>query len=129
MSVNITYLIFISNIIFLNTVLMSQNIPDWELVKNCNEIKVYSQKVPDLQIKKEKVETVVVATLSKLITIFKDAENHNNWVFLSESAKIVEEIDDNNWKYYCFTETPWPVSDRDYYTSVVLVQNEIDYSD
>ncbi len=107
---------------------MSQNTPDWELVKNCNEIKVYSQKVPNLQIKKVKVETVVEATLSELVTIFKDAENHNNWVFLSESAKIAEVINDNNWKYYCFTETPWPVSNRDYYTSVVLVQNEIDYS-
>jgi len=84
--------------------------------------------VPDLQVKKVKVETVVVATLSQLITIFKDAENHSNWVFLSESAKIVEEIDDNNWKYYNYTDTPWPVSNRDYYTSVILIQNEIDYS-
>ena len=108
--------------------LVGQDNTSWELVKNSNGIKVYSQKVPNQQIKKVKVETVVVATLSKLITIFKDAENHNNWVFLSEYAEIAEVINDHNWKYYCYTETPWPVSDRDYYTSVVLVQNEIDYS-
>ncbi len=81
-----------------------------------------------MQIKKVKVETVVVATLSQLITIFKDADNHSNWVFLSESAKIVKVIDDYNWKYYNYTDAPWPVSDRDYYTRVILHQNKIDYS-
>ncbi len=124
---NFKYLVFIFNIVSLNTFLVAQD-TNWVLVKNCNEIQVYTQKVPDLQVKKVKVETVVVATLAQLITIFKDAENHSNWVFLSESAKIVEETDDNNWKYYNYTDTPWPVSNRDYYTSVVLVQNEIDYS-
>ena len=124
---NFKYLVSIFNIVLLNSFLVCQD-TNWVLVKNCNEIQVYTQKVPDLQVKKVKVETVVVATLSQLITIFKDAENHSNWVFLSESAKIVEEIDDNNWKYYNYTDTPWPVSNRDYYTSVILIQNEIDYS-
>jgi len=128
LSVTLKYLVFLVIALVFNSALMGQNIKKWELVKSCNDIKVYTQKVADLQIKKVKVETVVVATLSQLITIFKDAENHHKWVFLSESAKITEVIDDNNWKYYNFTDTPWPVSNRDYYTSVVLYQNEIDYS-
>jgi len=117
------------NLSFLNSLLVAQNNNNsWELVKNCNNIKVYTQDVPNQQIKKVKVETIAKTTLSELITIFKDAENHSNWVFMSESAKIIEVINDNNWKYYSYTDTPWPVSDRDYYTNVVLHQNKIDYS-
>ncbi len=108
--------------------LLGQDNTNWELVKNANEIKVYTQKLPDHQIKKVKVESVITATLSELVALFKDAENHSNWVFLNESAKIAEVTDNYNWIYYSYTDTPWPVSNRDYYTSIVLLQNDIDYS-
>jgi len=71
---------------------------------------------------------MVEATLSQIVTILKDAENHHNWVFLSKSAKIVDVTDDFNWKYYSYTDVPWPASNRDYYTNAILKQNDIDYT-
>ena len=128
MSITFKYLVFLVNIIVLNSGLIGQDKSKWELVKSCNNIKVYTQKVADQQIKKVKIESVVTTTLSELVALFKDAKNHSNWVFLNESAEIVEIADNFNWKYYSYTDTPWPVSNRDYYTSIVLLQNKIDYS-
>jgi hypothetical protein len=128
LSISFKYLILLVNVIVLNSVLIGQDKSKWELVKSSNDIKVYTQKVADQQIKKVKIESVVTTTLSELVVLFKDAKNHSNWVFLNESAKIVEVIDNNNWKYYSYTDSPWPVANRDYYTNIVLLQNDIDYS-
>ncbi|MFK5856212.1 MAG: START domain-containing protein [Bacteroidota bacterium] len=125
---NIFYSVILTKIIFLNTLLIGQNTGSWELIKNYNNIKVYEQRIPRSQIKKIKVESVIVATLSNIVTLFKDAENHSNWVFLSERAEIIEEKDDFCWKYYSYSDSPWPVANRDYYTDVVLEQNKTDYS-
>jgi len=128
LSFNIKYILLLITFSFINSILFGQDDINWELVKNSNNIKVYTQKLPYHQIKKVKAESVITATLSELVALFKDAKNHSNWVFLNESAKIVEVTDNNNWKYYSYTVTPWPVSNRDYYTSTVLLQNDIDYS-
>ncbi len=117
----------VSVLLTLNIVTAAQDtLPEWKLLKDDNGIKVYTKKLPDLRIKKVKVESDAITSLSQIINLIKHAENHNNWVFMSDNARIVEEIGDFNWKYYNYSETPWPVSDRDYYTSVTLTQNKND---
>ena len=120
-------LVNIFGLLILNVTLFGQDESDWKLVKNCDDnIKAYVQKVPDSQIKRVKVETVLVATLSELVSLVKDSENHHNWVFLNEGAYTIEETDGFNWKYYGYTDSPWPVSNRDYITDVSMTQNETD---
>lgn len=121
-------MIILFELLFLNVVLQGQELTEWKPVKSCNNIKAYVQKLPDSEIKRVKVETVLEVSLTELVAIIKDAENHNNWVFFSDRAEILEETDDCNWKYYGFTDTPWPVNNRDVITSVSLIQNKVDYS-
>ncbi len=121
------YLVFLVEMLFLDVALFGQEGSDWKLVKNCdNNIKAYVKKVPGSQIKSVKVETVLEATLSELVTLIKDSEYHHNWVFLNEKASTIEETDDFNWKYYGYIGTPWPVSDRDFVTDASLTQNAVD---
>ena len=54
------------------------DITDWKLVKNNNDIKAYVEEGPLSDIKSVKVETVVIANLSQLVSIIKDAENHSD---------------------------------------------------
>lgn len=122
------YIIILIELLFLNILLQGQQTTEWKLVKNCDNIKAYVQKVPESKIKKVKVETLLDVTLTELVALIKDAENHNNWTFLNEMAEIIEESNDCNWKYYGLTNTPWPVTNRDLVTSVSLIQNKIDYS-
>ena len=109
-------------------VLQGQNDIEWRLVKNSDNIKAYVQKGPSSQLKMVKVETVLETSLSELVAIIKDAKNHKNWVFLNETAKMLEETDEFNWKYYGITDAPWPVYDRDFVTTVTLEQSQTDYS-
>jgi hypothetical protein len=103
-------------------------ITEWKLVKNSNDIKAYVEDCPMDAIKKVRVETVVIASLSELVSIIKDAQSHNDWVFLNSESKVLDETDPFHWKYYGRTDAPWPVSDRDCIVETVLTQNPIDYS-
>jgi len=125
----ISYLFVFTNFLFFNLLLVGQDYGEWKTVRGCdNNIKAYVQKVPYSQIKKVKVETVIETTLSELVALMKDSENHTNWVFLNEEASIIEETDELNWKYYGVTDTPWPVSNRDFITDITLRQDSVDYS-
>lgn len=124
-----SFLIILVNLLLINVVLMGQKESEWKLIKSYdNNIKVYVKKVPESKINRVKIETVIEATLSELVALLKDAENHHNWVFLNDHSEIIEEESDFKWKYYGYTDTPWPVSDRDYCTEVWLEQNDIDCS-
>jgi len=125
----ISFLFVITSFLFFNLLLVGQDEVEWKMIKGFdNSIKAYVQKVPYSQIKRVKVETVIETTLSELVALMKDSENHNNWVFLNKEASIIEKTDDFNWIYYGVTDTPWPISDRDFITDITLYQDSIDYS-
>jgi START domain-containing protein len=108
--------------------LIGQESCEWKLVKNPCGINVYIQKQPNTQIRRVKVVAIAEASLSQIVSIIKDANNHKEWVFLNKEAYFVEEISDFKWKYYGHTDSPWPVSDRDFITDVFLKQDTVDYT-
>ena len=117
-SITITFLLFS----FLISV--AQESEAWKLLKDEDGIQVYSK--PDIysDMKIIKAETVAKTTLSTLITLIRDAENHQNWVFNCTHAEILELIDSTDWYYYAQTDAPWPVSDRDVVTKVTFYQDK-----
>ncbi len=117
-SVTITFLLFS----FL--ISAAQESEAWKLLKDEDGIQVYSK--PDIysDMKIIKAETVAKTTLSTLITLIRDAENHQNWVFNCTHAEILELIDSTDWYYYAQTDAPWPVSDRDVVTKVTFYQDK-----
>lgn len=123
-----SYLAVLIEVLFLNLVLLGQGASNWKQVRNSDNIIVYVKKIPASQLKKVKVETVLKTTLTELVTLIKDAENHNKWVFFNERARIIEETDDFHWKYYGYMDSPWPVFDRDFITDVTLCQDKTDCS-
>lgn len=123
-----SYLAVLIEVLFLNLVLLGQEESDWKQVKDYDNIKAYVQKSPASQLKRVKVETILDATLSELVTQIKDAENHYNWVYYIERSEIIEETDDFHWKYYGTTDSPWPLSNRDFITQVTLNQDKLDRS-
>ncbi len=117
-SVTITFLLFS----FL--ISAAQESEAWKLLKDEDGIQVYSK--PDIysDMKIIKAETVAKTTLSTLIALIRDAENHQNWVFNCTHAEILELIDSTDWYYYAQTDAPWPVSDRDVVTKVTFYQDK-----
>lgn len=124
-----TYRISISILLILATTLShSQDNHEWKLVKKSNGIEAFVKSQDDTKIKRVKVETIVTGTLSELVSIIKDAENHPQWVFMNKEAKILDTVNCYRWKYYGYSDLPWPISDRDFVTDVILNQDSIDYS-
>jgi hypothetical protein len=124
----ISYLFVVINFLYLNVAVEGQEVGEWKLVKDSDNIKAFVMKSPTSETNKVKVETIIETTLSELVALMKDTENHRNWVFLNEEASLIEETDDFNWKYYGRSDAPWPVTDRDFITDITLQQNPIDYS-
>lgn len=100
----------------------------WKLVKTNNDIKAYVKKNPNSKVRTVRVETITTATLSEVVSIIKDAGNHNKWVFVNNEACILESFDKYSWVYYGISDLPWPVSDRDIITMVKLVQDTSDFT-
>ena len=123
-----SFLIIFIIIIFNCSFVFGQKETDWKLVKSSNGIKAYTQNQTGSKIKRVKVEALVQATLSQLISLLKDADNHKEWVYFNKSARMIEVESEYQWKYYGYSDSPWPVSDRDFITEVVLSQDSIDYS-
>ncbi len=122
-------ILFVFMLILLNVACsQAQDNNEWKLVKENNGIEAFVKDQKDSKIKIVKVEARVESSLSLLITIIKDADCHNQWVFLNEHAEIVDSVSCSEWKYYGYSELPWPVSDRDFVTNVTMTQDSMDYS-
>ncbi len=106
--------------------LPAQEKEDWKLIKNENNIRVYSMPDTTSKMKIIKVETEAETDLSTLVSLIEDAENQVNWVFNCKHAEILYVIDSAHWYYYSQTDAPWPVSDRDVVTKVTYRQNKED---
>lgn len=124
----ISYLFLVINFMSPILTLEGQDVGEWRLVKESDNIKAFVLKSPTTEINRVRVETILKTTLSELVALMKDSENHKNWVFLNEEAEIVKEISDFNWVYYGRSEAPWPISDRDFITNITLQQSPIDYT-
>jgi len=97
-------------------------------VKKSDNIRAYVKNQSESKIKKVKVESVVTSTLSELVSLITDADNHKNWVFMNDHASILDTLSCFEWKYYGYSYLPWPVADRDFITSSKMTQDSVDYS-
>jgi len=100
-----------------------QELPEWKEVRDNDGIKAYVMKLPDVAMKKVKVETVVKSSLSSLVALMTDAPRNPDWVYANMYATILEKSDGFNWVYYGQSDAPWPVNDRDVITRVHMSQN------
>lgn len=122
------FFIFSINTLYAITPKDKNSLKDWKLVKNSNEIKAYIEEGSINDVKSVMVETVVIASLSQLVSIIKDTDHHEDWIYLNEESYIVEIKDCCHWKYYGRTDVPWPATDRDCVVQTTLQQNPQDYS-
>lgn len=98
---------------------------EWKEVKDNNGIKAYVMKLPDVAMKKVKVEAVAESSLSALVSLMIDAPRNKDWVYANAHACLLEKYDDLNWIYYGQSDAPWPVNDRDVVSRVHMSQNPV----
>lgn len=95
----------------------------WHLIKDKNNIQVYTSDSDSSKYKHIKVTGVLDGTLDKLVSIFLDIEKQKDWVYGTKRSYLINRINNNELLYYVETALPWPVSNRD-----IAIRMKIDKS-
>lgn len=86
---------------------------DWALVKEKNNIQIFTKKSSTSPIKNFKGITVVQANISEVFNLLKDIPGYANWMPDCKESKVLDKSSDNEFYQYTITDAPWPISDRD----------------
>ena len=90
---------------------------NWELEKDKNGIKVWTRKMQDSKIKEYKGSVVLNTTVEKLVSVFRNANNHEKIFYKCRAGSVivVKKISENDYYTYMIINTP-VVKDRDVVT-------------
>ena len=97
----------------------------WKLIKQENGISLYSREVSNSDYKEVKAVTHIKTSLSSLIALLKDIPSYPKWVNRCAYSKILEIINDTCHYGYVVTDSPWPLSDRDFVYEFAFCQDSI----
>jgi len=98
---------------------------DWKFVTEKEGIRVYSKSVPGSKIKALKVECVLYATASALVTLLLDVPAAVDWVSHTKSCTLLRQVSPAELYYYSEVSLPWPLENRDFVAHVKVSQDKI----
>jgi len=108
---------------FFTTEAIAQKGRDWKLSRYEKGVKIQVRDGRDGKVKEVLGNTTIKASLSALVFLIKDAENHYQWIYANKTARLLKEISQFEWIYYNESEAPWPVSNRDLITHARMMQD------
>ncbi|WP_118975304.1 START domain-containing protein [Taibaiella koreensis] len=98
---------------------------EWRFLTEKEGIKVYSKAVPGSKIKALKVECVLYATASALVTLLLDIPATVQWVSHTKSCVLLRQVSPAELYYYSEVNLPWPLENRDFVAHVKVSQDKI----
>jgi len=97
---------------------------EWSFLTEKQGIKVYSKSVTGSKVKALKVECVVNATLSSMVTILMDVPGTVKWVYHTKSCILLKRVSPAELYYYSEVSLPWPLENRDFVAHVKVSQDK-----
>ncbi len=110
-------------ILTLLVVVYSPLSPAWELARNSDGIKVYTELPRGSDFKAFYAVTHVQATLRQLVAMQLHLASQPDWIQDCEKSELVKRVSDREFYVYYVTHAPWPVDDRDYVLHSVIDQD------
>ena len=110
-------LLFILFIIITSQLNAQEKTQNWQLVKNENEIKVYTRILANSDYKEFRGEVSVATNLDTLLNFIKNADRCPDWQY-----KCIKMLNLSNSYIYKLSSLPWPLNDR--YT---VMQSQVHY--
>jgi len=95
----------------------------WKLVKDKNDIKVYTRATEDSKIKSYKGEAFLKADINDVLEILTDVGNSTEWIYQCIECRIINKESDTALVYYSVFDTPWPFQDRDVVLHLIVKQD------
>jgi ribosome-associated toxin RatA of RatAB toxin-antitoxin module len=96
---------------------------DWKLKTDKDGIRTWSKKLDDSKINAVKVESVFPASLAQFVAVIVDVRSYDSWIYNSKSTSIVKQVSPAELYYYSEVAFPWPTSNRDFVSHVVIRQD------
>ncbi len=98
---------------------------EWILLKNSNNVMVYSRSIEGQTIKELKAVTQIKTSLSSIVALLNDREACPKWVYKCGKSYIIKQINDKEYISYQNVVAPWPIDNRDIVIKVKVNQDEI----
>ena len=95
----------------------------WEFKKKKAGIEIYVRPVAGSQFKEFKAVTTVKSNLRRLSAMLLDPKTMSEWMYVTESIQIVEQINPTESIRYVISNFPWPTKDRDIIIKTRLSQH------
>ena len=86
---------------------------EWQLIRQEDDIQVYSRHSPNTSIETVKGVVTISSSLDKLLKVFEDIRKCPNWMYRCKSARTLQQINVVERIDYIVTNLPWPTRDRD----------------
>lgn len=102
---------------------LAQTQEGWRLVKDKDQIQVYTRETPGKRLTELRVECDMPGTQSQLVAMLSDISNYKNVMYKTKSAQLVRRVSETELVYYVVTALPWPVSDRDMSVQLTFSQD------
>lgn len=96
---------------------------NWVLKSEKDSIAIFTRTLPDSRFKAVKVECVLNATLSQLVTVLLDVNTGAQWVYSTKSCVLLKQVSPSELYYYSEVSVPWPASNRDFIAHLKAVQD------
>jgi len=106
-----TRTIFIIFISFSSVLLRAQE--DWELVKDKNEIQVFTRSSENFNFKTFRAHVVLETSIHSFVAVLHDIENFKDWGYKVIDASVLKRIGDTLQIYYLEAKAPFPYKNRD----------------
>jgi hypothetical protein len=110
-------------LIFASFIFTSANA--WDLKKDNDGIRIYTQNVSNTNIKAIKAEITLNTSLSKLTALLLDVKAHELWVYSTKTSYLVKKLSDNDLVYYSEMKMPWPLTNRDVVVEIKITQHPV----
>jgi hypothetical protein len=107
----------------LNLALPLQALEKWQLIKEQDDVQVYSTKVQGSRIKSAKGEIIIAASLDDILAVLENITLLPRWLYKCRSAKTIKQADIVERYDYIYTDMPWPSWDRDVIVRSIFQQN------
>lgn len=95
---------------------------DWKLVKEKNNINIYSQQKPTHKLKHYKTITTINKNVETILAALQDTDACSEWVDQCISNKMVSMTDFSKRIYHTILDSPLWFKDREFY-----LQSQVDY--
>jgi hypothetical protein len=93
---------------------------EWELVKDEDDIRVYTRTVEGSDYKAFRGESIVNAELNQVMALLDDTSGFVHWMFKCKSPKLLYKVSLMDRYQYLQNDFPWPAADRE-----MILRNEI----